>query len=168
MWNRTHTIQSGGYVEGTYPQEFMVYQSIKLETIIIMIIVIAYFINTFVLLQDIVISTVDERLRDLKQPREVIEIELFNEMMYQEDKTNQRVVGYGYGVTRSHIFGIEAELRKSKMGDYAGTSSDVMGLKSYLLFVERKNDEVMRKNDEVISQLQKRNDKVISQLLEKN
>ena len=23
MWNRTHTTKSGGYVEGTYTQEFM-------------------------------------------------------------------------------------------------------------------------------------------------
>ena len=118
-----------------------------------MITVIAYFIYTFVLLQDIAKSRVDERLRDSKNPHEVIEIEVFNEMMYQEDKPNQRVVGYGHGVTRSHVFGIEAQLRKSKMGDCGGTSSDVIGLKSYLLFVERKNDEFMRKNDEVISQL---------------
>ena len=90
----------------------------------------------------------------------MIEIEVFNEMMYQEDKPNQRVVGYGHGVTRSHVFGIEAQLQKSKMGDCGGTLSDVMGLKSYLLFVERKNDEV-------ISQLQKRNDEVTSQLLKK-
>ena len=53
------------------------------------------------------------------------------------------------------------------MGDCGGTSSEVMGLKSYLLFVERKNDEVMRKNNEVISELQKRNEEVISQLLKK-
>ena len=45
------------------------------------------------------------------------------------------------------------QLRNSKMGDCGGISSDVMGLKFYLLFVERKNDELMRKNDEVISQL---------------
>ena len=155
MWNRTHTTKSGGYVEGTYTQEFMVYQSIKLKTFIIMITVMAYFIYTFVLLQDIAKSKVDERLCDSKQPREVIETEVFNEMMYQEDKRNQCVVGYGHGFTISHVFGIEAQLRKSKMGDCGGTLSDVMRRKSYLLFVERKNDQVMRKNDEVISQLQK-------------
>ena len=98
----------------------------------------------------------------------MIETEVFNEMMYQQDKPNQRVVGYGHGVSRSHVFGIEAQLRNNKIGDCGGTSSDVMGLKSYLLSVERKSDEVMRKNDEIISQLQKRNDEVTSQLLKKN
>ena len=58
------------------------------------------------------------------------------------------------------MFGFEAQLRKTKMGDCGGTSSNVMGLKSYLLSVERKNDEV-------ISELQKRNDGVTSQLLKK-
>ena len=104
----------------------------------------------------------------------MIETEVFNEMMYQQDKPNQRIVGYGHGVSRSHVFGIKAQLRNNKIGDCGGTSSDVMGIKSYLLFVERKSDEVMRKNDEVlrknneiISQLQKKNNEVNSQLLKK-
>ena len=143
MWKRTHATKSGGYVEDTCTQEFMVYQSIELETFIILIYVIVYFIYTFALLQDIVDCRVDERLRDSKQPHEVIEIEFFNEMMYQEEKPNQRVVGYSHGVTRTHEFGIEAQLRKSKMADCSGTSSDVMRLKSYLLSVERKNNEVI-------------------------
>ena len=103
MWKRTHTIKSGDYVEGTSTQEFMVYQSSELETFIIMTNAIAYFIYTFVLLQDIVESRINERLRDSKQPHEVIETEVFNEMVYQEDKPNQRVVGYGHGVTRTHV-----------------------------------------------------------------
>ena len=65
----------------------------ELETFIIMTIVIAYFIYTFALLQDNAESRVNERLRDLKQPREVIETEVFNEMMYQEDKPHKCVVG---------------------------------------------------------------------------
>jgi hypothetical protein len=84
--------------------------------------------------------------------------------MHQEDKTNKRVVGYGLGVTRSHVFGIEAQLRKDKIGDCGGSSSDVMGLKSYLLSIERKNDELMRRNDEVMRQndeLMRRNDEVM-------
>ena len=98
MWKRTHTTKSGGYVEGTSTQEFMVYQSIDLETFIIMTNVIAYFIYTFVLLQDIAESRVNERFCDSKQPREAIETEVFNEMMYQQDKPNQRVVDMVMGL----------------------------------------------------------------------
>ena len=36
--------------------------------------------------------------------------------MYQEDKPSQRVVGYGHEVTRTHAFGIEAQLRKEEGG----------------------------------------------------
>ena len=71
--------------------------------------------------------------------------------MYQEDKSNQCVVGYGHGVTKTHIFGLEAQLRKNKMGSCGATSSDVMGLKSYIVSIEKKHEEV-------ISELQKRNE----------
>ncbi|CAO2826253.1 unnamed protein product [Amaranthus hypochondriacus] len=143
MWKRTHTTKNGGYVEGTCTQELM----------------------------DIAESRANERLRDSEQPREVIETEVFNEIMHQEDKPNKRVVGYGLGVNRSHVFGIEAQLRKDKIGDCGGSSSDVMGLKSYLLSIERKNDELMRRNDELmrkkdeeVEELRAQNQKILSQL----
>ena len=57
--------------------------------------------------------------------------------MYQEDKSNHRVVGYGHRVTRTHVFGLEAQLRKNKMGSCGASSSDVMKLKSYIVSIEK-------------------------------
>lgn len=58
--------------------------------------------------------------------------------MYQADKSNQRVVGYGHGVNRSHVFDLEAQFRKSKLVNGSDTSSEVMNIKSYLVSVEKK------------------------------
>ena len=50
----------------------------------------------------------DKRLCTSDQTREVIETEVFNELMYDAEKPNQRLVGYSVEVTRNHVFGPEA------------------------------------------------------------
>ena len=59
----------------------------------------------------------DGRLCTSNQIREVIETKVFNELMYDAEKPNQRVVSFGVGVTRNHVFGPEAQFRKAKLGN---------------------------------------------------
>jgi hypothetical protein len=84
--------------------------------------------------------------------------------MYQEDKSNQRVVGYGHGVTRSQVFGLEAQLRKSKMDNCGATSSDVMSLKSYIVSIEKKHEEVISELQKRNEELEKQNGQILAQL----
>jgi hypothetical protein len=94
----------------------------------------------------------------------VIETEVFNELMYQEDKSNNRVVGFGHGVTRTHVFGVEAQLRKNKMGSCGATSNDVMGLKSYIMSIEKKHEEVSSELQNRNEELEKQNGQILAQL----
>ncbi|KAL2899110.1 Tryptophan synthase alpha chain [Bienertia sinuspersici] len=46
------------------------------------------------------------------KPRIEVEDEVFNELIYDKDKSNQKPVGYGFGVKRSDVMGVHALLRK--------------------------------------------------------
>ncbi|KAL2931037.1 Transaldolase, partial [Bienertia sinuspersici] len=46
------------------------------------------------------------------KPRIEVEDEVFNELMYDKDNSNQKPVGYGFGVKRSDVMGVHALLRK--------------------------------------------------------
>ncbi|KAL2897792.1 30S ribosomal protein S7 plastid, partial [Bienertia sinuspersici] len=42
----------------------------------------------------------------------IVEDEVFNELMYDKDNSNQKPIGYGFGVKRSDVMGVHALLRK--------------------------------------------------------
>ncbi|KAL2921742.1 Fanconi anemia group C protein, partial [Bienertia sinuspersici] len=46
------------------------------------------------------------------KPRIEVEDEVFNELMYDKENSNQKPVGYGFGVKRSDVMGVHALLRK--------------------------------------------------------
>ncbi|KAL2934932.1 putative receptor protein kinase ZmPK1 [Bienertia sinuspersici] len=48
------------------------------------------------------------------KPRIEVEDEVFNELMYDKDNSNQNPVGYGFRVKRSDVMGVHALLRKKK------------------------------------------------------
>ncbi|KAL2922204.1 hypothetical protein RDABS01_013695, partial [Bienertia sinuspersici] len=46
------------------------------------------------------------------KPRIEVEDEVFNELMYDKDNSNQKPVGYGFGVKRSDVMGVHVLLQK--------------------------------------------------------
>lgn len=57
-------------------------------------------------------------------PRSDIENQVFDELMYDQEKPNQRPLGYGFGVNRSDVFGVHAQLRKRRL-NYANNGKDI-------------------------------------------
>uniref|UniRef100_A0A803MIY0 Uncharacterized protein n=1 Tax=Chenopodium quinoa TaxID=63459 RepID=A0A803MIY0_CHEQI len=58
------------------------------------------------------IDQLSAEITSTPKPQEEIESEVFNELMYDKDNTNQKSVGYGFGVKRSDVLGVHALLRK--------------------------------------------------------
>ncbi|KAL2931130.1 Fanconi anemia group C protein [Bienertia sinuspersici] len=64
--------------------------------------------------QDMAKSKIDASVASSSssKPRIEVEDEVFNELMYDKDNSNQKPVGYGFGVKRSDVMGVHALLRK--------------------------------------------------------
>ena len=66
-------------------------------------------------------AKIDENVASSTKPRIEIEEDVFNELMYDKDKSSQKPIGYGFGVQRNDVMGVHALLRRrgisSEMGD---------------------------------------------------
>ncbi|KAL2901923.1 hypothetical protein RDABS01_027005 [Bienertia sinuspersici] len=86
FFDRTHKTKDGVYPENTNTQELI----------------------------DMAKSKIDASVASSSssKPRIEVEDEVFNELMYDKDNSNQKPVGYGFGVKRSYVMGVHALLRK--------------------------------------------------------
>ncbi|KAL2923010.1 Fanconi anemia group C protein, partial [Bienertia sinuspersici] len=86
FFDRTHKTKDGVYPENTNTQELI----------------------------DMAKSKIDASVASSSssKPRIEVEDEVFNELMYDKENSNQKPVGYGFGVKRSDVMGVHALLRK--------------------------------------------------------
>lgn len=117
----THVRKGGGYINSTCTQEFMGAAKAK----------------------------VYECSAGSEKPPVVIHNEVFIELMYSDDKPNQRVVGYRVGISRRQVFVLKGQLKRLHNDDLGSSSIEVLGIKAHFVSVEEKSDKI-------ISQLQQR------------
>ncbi|KAL2924778.1 Fanconi anemia group C protein, partial [Bienertia sinuspersici] len=86
FFDRTHKTKDGVYPENTNTQELI----------------------------DMAKSKIDASVASSSSSKTRIEVEdeVFNELMYDKDNSNQKPVGYGFGVKRSDVMEVHALLRK--------------------------------------------------------
>ncbi|KAL2900945.1 Transaldolase, partial [Bienertia sinuspersici] len=86
FFDRTHKTKDGVYPENTNTQELIDMEKSKIDASV--------------------------ASSSSSKPRIEVEDEVFNELMYDKDNSNQKPVGYGFGVKRSDVMGVHALLRK--------------------------------------------------------
>ncbi|KAL2927681.1 hypothetical protein RDABS01_023529 [Bienertia sinuspersici] len=88
FFDRTHKTKDGVYPENTNTQELI----------------------------DMAKSKIDASVASSSssKPRIKIEDEVFNELMYDKDNSNQKPVGYGFGVKRSDVIGVKFARHKKE------------------------------------------------------
>ncbi|KAL2894399.1 hypothetical protein RDABS01_010308 [Bienertia sinuspersici] len=88
FFDRTHKIKDGVYPENTNTQELI----------------------------DMAKSKIDASVASSSssKPRIEVEDEVFNELMYDKDNSNQKPVGYGFGVKRSDVMGVKFARHKKE------------------------------------------------------
>ncbi|KAL2943542.1 Tryptophan synthase alpha chain, partial [Bienertia sinuspersici] len=86
FFDRTHKTKDGVYPENTNTQELIDMEKSKIDASV--------------------------ASSSSSKPRIKVEDEVFNELMYDKDNTNQKPVGYGFGVKQSEVMEVNALLRK--------------------------------------------------------
>ncbi|KAL2943426.1 N-succinylarginine dihydrolase [Bienertia sinuspersici] len=103
FFNRTHKTKDGVYPENTNTQELIDMAKSEIDAIV--------------------------ASSSSSKPQIEVEDEVFNELMFDKDYSNQKPVGYGFGVKRSDVMGVHALLRRKGIESKMNNDNNVLKVK---------------------------------------